>query len=254
MTHLLRADGARWHAGLGRFGAPALAGALAMLQCTQGAVAGQPPMGGGMIHLVVDFDGVDMHVAPEGTGPLPLVRYEGQQFDGAAAVLDDRAFNSQFGWLVGGFWFPPAGTAVWIKRESSSAGLDVYAQGSFAPIHGTDGSPQAEKWNGVMLHNWYAADAPGIYHATYRVYLGDPITAEPLPEYGSATVSLSWSVEGASCLGDLNGDGAVNGADLGDLLAAWGQEGGAPDLDGSGQVGGADLGLLLGAWGACDPG
>ena len=45
---------------------------------------------------------------------------------------------------------------------------------------------------------------------------------------------------------DLNGDGAVDGADLGLLLAAWGQPGG--DLDGSGTTDGADLGLLLAAW------
>jgi hypothetical protein len=46
---------------------------------------------------------------------------------------------------------------------------------------------------------------------------------------------------------DLNGDGAVNGADLGVLLASWGQ-GGAADLDGNGTVDGADLGALLAAW------
>lgn len=46
---------------------------------------------------------------------------------------------------------------------------------------------------------------------------------------------------------DLNGDGVVNGADLGILLAGWGGSGPA-DLDGSGTVDGADLGLLLGQW------
>ncbi|MCA9285673.1 MAG: hypothetical protein KDA22_10680 [Phycisphaerales bacterium] len=48
--------------------------------------------------------------------------------------------------------------------------------------------------------------------------------------------------------GDLNGDGAVDGADLGLLLAAWGSKGGDADLDGNGMVDGADLGLLLAAW------
>jgi hypothetical protein len=47
---------------------------------------------------------------------------------------------------------------------------------------------------------------------------------------------------------DLNGDGVVNGADLGLLLSAWGS-GGLGDLDGSGTVDGSDLGLLLAAWG-----
>jgi hypothetical protein len=48
--------------------------------------------------------------------------------------------------------------------------------------------------------------------------------------------------------GDLNGDGVVNGADLGLLLGAWGSTG-PGDLNGDGTVSGADLGLLLGAWG-----
>ena len=46
---------------------------------------------------------------------------------------------------------------------------------------------------------------------------------------------------------DLNGDGVVDGADLGILLGAWGSAG-PGDLDGNGVVDGADLGILLGAW------
>ena len=52
------------------------------------------------------------------------------------------------------------------------------------------------------------------------------------------------------CLGDLNGDGLVDGADLGVLLGAWGGTGPA-DLNGDGTIDGADLGALLGAWGPC---
>jgi hypothetical protein len=46
---------------------------------------------------------------------------------------------------------------------------------------------------------------------------------------------------------DLNGDGRVDGADLGILLASWGQPGIA-DLDFNGIVNGGDLGALLGNW------
>jgi hypothetical protein len=50
--------------------------------------------------------------------------------------------------------------------------------------------------------------------------------------------------------GDLDGDGDVDGAELGLLLGSWGPcSGCAADLDGDGHVDGADLGLLLGAWG-----
>ncbi|MFG0275500.1 MAG: hypothetical protein ACF8QF_10625 [Phycisphaerales bacterium] len=47
---------------------------------------------------------------------------------------------------------------------------------------------------------------------------------------------------------DLNGDGVVDGADLGLLLGAWGAPG-PTDLNGDGATDGADLGLLLGDWG-----
>lgn len=46
---------------------------------------------------------------------------------------------------------------------------------------------------------------------------------------------------------DLDGDGRVDGADLGLMLVGWGS-GGPADLDGSGTVDGGDLGLLLVAW------
>ncbi len=47
---------------------------------------------------------------------------------------------------------------------------------------------------------------------------------------------------------DLNADGAVDGADLGLLLSAWGEGESSADLNGDTTVDGADLGLLLAAW------
>lgn len=53
------------------------------------------------------------------------------------------------------------------------------------------------------------------------------------------------------CPADIDGNGIVTGADLGQLLGMWGQSGVAGDINGDGEVNGADLGLLLGAWGPC---
>ncbi len=57
------------------------------------------------------------------------------------------------------------------------------------------------------------------------------------------------------CPGDLDEDGRVGGADLGLMLAGWGDVNDDPsaDLDGDGRVSGGDLGLLLAAWGDCPP-
>ena len=54
-----------------------------------------------------------------------------------------------------------------------------------------------------------------------------------------------------SCVGDLNGDGTVDGSDLATLLASWGQAGSPHDLDGDGVVGGSDLAAIIAAWGEC---
>jgi polyhydroxybutyrate depolymerase len=54
-----------------------------------------------------------------------------------------------------------------------------------------------------------------------------------------------------ACPIDLDGDGAVDGADLSLLLTEWGSATKTYDLDGDGTVGAADLGLLFAAWGAC---
>ena len=48
---------------------------------------------------------------------------------------------------------------------------------------------------------------------------------------------------------DLDGNGSVDGADLGLLLGTWGSNDCAADLNQDGVVDGADLGALLGAWG-----
>jgi hypothetical protein len=47
---------------------------------------------------------------------------------------------------------------------------------------------------------------------------------------------------GGQCVGDLNGDRVVNGADLGILLGAWGTP--DADLDADGTTAGSDLGLI----------
>ena len=57
-----------------------------------------------------------------------------------------------------------------------------------------------------------------------------------------------WSYgSGESPSADINGDGLVNGADLGLILAGWGEPG-PTDLNDDGTTNGADLGLLLAAW------
>jgi hypothetical protein len=86
---------------------------------------------------------------------------------------------------------------------------------------------------------------PGAYTASATITVSD----ENIPGARTAQVvaTLSATIGGGNP-SDLNGDGIVNGADLGILLAAWGSTGPA-DLDQDGSVGGSDLAVLLGNWG-----
>jgi hypothetical protein len=76
--------------------------------------------------------------------------------------------------------------------------------------------------------------------------------AAPLIEGGQLYAFFAPEAVG-SCAEDLSDqcDGAVDGQDLGKLLAEWGATGGRADLNGDGAVDGTDLGALLAKWGNC---
>ena len=73
----------------------------------------------------------------------------------------------------------------------------------------------------------------------------------PLVEAGfakAARLEVLVQVVSSNRPADLDGDGAVGGADLAVILSQWGGAG-SGDLDGDGTVGGADLAILLSDWG-----
>ncbi len=91
----------------------------------------------------------------------------------------------------------------------------------------------------------------GASEGVHAVDLVVRTTDEDVPGESTheTTLRLEVTIGDAGPVGDLNGDGIVNGADLGLLLGAWGAcVGCSEDITGDGQVDGADLGLLLGDW------
>ncbi len=101
------------------------------------------------------------------------------------------------------------------------------------------------------VHFAVSADATG----SFEVVLGPPTALAdgggfPVP-FGVCLARISVGVPIVRP-GDLNGDGAVNGIDVGTLLAAWGEcgEGAcAADLNCDRVVNGLDLAALLADWG-----
>jgi len=102
---------------------------------------------------------------------------------------------------------------------------------------------------GGVLVGAFAGLKPGE-SSLGTVDLGDYPGPGPGPG-GSGVIALDAAcrfVESAPSA-DLNGDGVVDGADLGILLGSWGICDDCPaDLNGDGVVDGADLGILLANW------
>jgi len=169
-----------------------------------------PQMGGGQVammggapmkHLDVSFDGTDISVHIDDTVGTPMLRplSAPDEFDPAEpwGVLDDKAYNFQYGWNPSGFITLPTGAGIWIERLSQDAELEVYARPpatvpAYSALFENDGDTW--QWSGAMTHNVYAVQDPmqTSYSATYRVYIGDATTGEALPGYGSADVTLDF--------------------------------------------------------------
>ena len=98
--------------------------------------------------------------------------------------------------------------------------------------------------------------------ACSRALIGAPRTAlsrsvahAPLTVvWVAALVALTTRPAAGQCPGDITGNGMVNGADLGLVLAAWGSDGTdepGSDINADGLVNGADLAFVIGAFGPC---
>ena len=122
----------------------------------------------------------------------------------------------------------------------------VGAGGSLSNVARTDaGTRMSRSFSvgiGGHVHGQYVfGESPGVYRLTLVAWDANGVYLDAAP------VTLEVQV-GPLRIGDLNGDGRVDGNDLGILLASW-SNAGPGDLNGDGVVNGDDLGILLGAWG-----
>jgi hypothetical protein len=118
---------------------------------------------------------------------------------------------------------------------STSGGAVTWTGGDFA----TNLNGNALRF--ATLYNfWFDADRPptdvGATIGLFRPGTGTTVAA-----------SVFGPSAPPSTPGDFNGDGLVDGLDLGVMLSQWGTDGSA-DLNGDGLVDGSDLGMLLANW------
>lgn len=175
---------------------------LALVSGSALAGVSTPNVWGPMEHIMLSFDNgaVHAHVGTDASNPIEMQRFAGESYDGAAGVLNDTYYSSQYGWLADGFISLGQDEFMWIERMDSTEGLNVYEGGmrmmremhTYDAIQGTDGTDDAWMWGGMMTHNWYSAESMGSYEATYRVFVGDA-SGNAYSQYTSDTVTLHFN-------------------------------------------------------------
>lgn len=110
------------------------------------------------------------------------------------------AFSRRFGFVMDANTDPlPDGTALWIRKLSSSPGLSAYryrnsAPALWEPIFGTAGATNAFQWDGTMFHPAFTAPAgTNSYTARFEVSLVDSATGKPVPGATSAPFTFNWT-------------------------------------------------------------
>ena len=191
-------------------------------------------------------------------------------------VVQSNAANTTVATIQKSTWFKftAGATGAYSFSLCGSTGDTMMAIGTVCPTVGTTFQTLAYNDDAPLCSSGGTANLASFIDATNGgatgTFAGFPLTQDLVlgQTYyivagsfsATANVTGTLKIDGppqaGSCVGDLNDDGVVNGADLGLLLGAWGAcPGGTPgclgDLNVDGVVNGADLGLLLGAWGPC---
>jgi 1,4-alpha-glucan branching enzyme len=143
------------------------------------------------------------------------------------------------------------------RWDQGGVGDDVLVVANFSNTTWTDyrmGIPVPGEWN--LIFNSDAAeydpgfdDAPG-WDLTSEATPYDGLEHSAIVPIGPYTLLIYTQAEEppTTPVGDLDGNGRVDGADLTILLGAWSEVDPSLDLDGDNVVTGADLAILLGNW------
>lgn len=186
------------------------AGAALLVNPLNAATLTTVPMQGGMVMPMLMYHADHGHVHVMMVTDVPaltplLVNNPADNFDPLDpwfASLDPGAQGASFSRRYGFMWDSamsdplPANTEVWIRKLSSSPGLDVYRYNgnvpkAFEPIFGTAGTTNARAWNLMMFHPCFTA-APGTnaLAATFEVFLVNSLTGQEIA--GSTTGAFTF--------------------------------------------------------------
>jgi probable HAF family extracellular repeat protein len=199
------------------------------------------------------------HVPGQGMEPLPPL---------AGNVTSCRALLVTDVGLIAGICQEGSRHVAWSFTDADGTRALGAALGpgiSTVPVAANDAGEILVRWSDGQTQASSAMiykPGSGLYDLNEVIVGGLPWTvAEPVALNAHGQVLARGQVGGTFLTvllhpltpGDLNGDGYVDQADLGALLAHYGVENGATyeqgDIDGDGSVGQADLGLILSVFG-----
>lgn len=176
--------------------------ALMLVSSVHAATLTTVPMQGSMVMpmLMYHADHGHLHVMMPSEVPALtplLVSHQADSFhpgDPWFAALDPAAGGAAFSRRYGFMWDSamsdplPTGYTVWLRKLSSTPGLDCYrysgnAPKAFEPIFGTAGTTNARPWNLMMFHPCFTAP-PGTntHQAVFEAFLVNTTTGEEVPD------------------------------------------------------------------------
>jgi hypothetical protein len=129
-------------------------------------------------------------------------------------------------------------------------GLKLASQGSNVYMTSHPGPYQLGYSFGALLEDPDFASLPGEQFqelTTAPSSIGNVLVTA---QFASAEdLDADGEIDACACPADIDGNGAIDAADLAILIGAWGTP--QADLDGNGTTDAADLASLLGGWGPC---
>jgi len=247
-------------------------------QCSNPALPSYNPNGITLIPGVIEL--ITAATTAPGERHEDLAGYEGQiaVFSWPNAPEDPNGQYSGVRWMLGGNWVPyqrptfvtppfagyvsghstysRAGAEIMTRLTGSEyfpGGLGIYTcvQNEFLVFE--DGPSETFDFEWATYYD--AADNSGQsrilggIHPYFDDYPGRVLGSQAAGRAHERSVALFTPMP--ACPADITWDRAIDSADLGALLSAWGSADARADLDGNGSVGSEDLGILLSAWGSC---
>ena len=157
---------------------------------------------------------------------------------GATAAVGDATWAYRF--FPTDPWGTPGGDFV----PASSGSAEIVGTGPYL-IEGFGLAADVQAWiEGEPNHGWIMIGDESVEKTACKLTSRENPAVTLLPK-----LIVEWGTKPARSA-DINGDGIVDGADLGLLIGDWGSCDDCPtDLDRNGVVDGSDLGLLLASWG-----